>query len=49
MVIENEMRAIVADMVPRLGNNNTTNNTVNIHVFLNENVKCILNRFCRYT
>tara|TARA_B100002019_G_scaffold279619_1_gene281703 strand:- start:31 stop:936 length:906 start_codon:yes stop_codon:yes gene_type:complete len=45
MVIENkEMRAIVADMVPRLGNNNTTiNNTVNIHVFLNEKCKNALN------
>ena len=45
MVIENkEMRAIVADMAPRLGNNNTTiNNTVNIHVFLNEKCKNALN------
>ncbi|OUU62306.1 MAG: hypothetical protein CBC22_04895 [Alphaproteobacteria bacterium TMED62] len=45
MVIENkEMREIVADMVPRLGSNNTTiNNTVNIHVFLNEKCKDALN------
>ncbi len=46
MVIENkEMRAIVADMVPRIGNNNTTtiNNTLNIQLFLNETCKDALN------
>ena len=46
IVLENkEMRAIVADMVPRIGSNNTTtiNNTVNIQVFLNETCKDALN------
>ena len=46
MVIENkEMRQIVANMAPHIGNNNTTtiNNTVNIQVFLNEQCKDALN------
>ena len=45
MVIENkEMRDIVANMIPNIGNNNTTiNNTVNIQVFLKEQCKDALN------
>tara|TARA_A200000113_G_C8861859_1_gene353512 strand:- start:1542 stop:2447 length:906 start_codon:yes stop_codon:yes gene_type:complete len=45
MVIENaEMRKIVTEMIPRIGNNNTTiNNQINIQMFLNEECKDALN------
>ena len=47
MVIENaEMRKIVTELIPRIGNNNTTttvNNQINIQMFLNEECKDALN------
>lgn len=46
MVVENaEMRKIVTEMIPRMGNNNTTtvNNQINIQMFLNEECKDALN------
>ena len=39
-----EMRELFSQLLPRLGNNNTTiNNTLNLHVFLNEKCKDALN------
>lgn len=47
MVVENaEMRKIVTELIPRIGNNNTTttvNNQINIQMFLNEECKDALN------
>lgn len=44
MLLENkDMREMVKDMIPKLGNNNTTINKFNLQVFLNEQCKDALN------
>ena len=44
MLLESkDMREMVKDMIPKLGNNNTTINKFNLQVFLNEQCKDALN------
>lgn len=44
MLMENkEMRELVKDMIPKIGNNNTTINKFNLQVFLNEQCKDAIN------
>lgn len=44
MLLENkDMREMVKDMIPKIGNNNTTINKFNLQVFLNEQCKDALN------
>jgi hypothetical protein len=44
MLLENkDMREMVKDMIPKLGNNNTTINKFNLQVFLNEQCKDAIN------
>lgn len=44
MLLENkEMREMVKDMIPKIGNNNTTINKFNLQVFLNEQCKDAIN------
>lgn len=44
IAVENaEMRRIVAELLPRVGNNTTINNQINIQMFLNEECKDALN------